>query len=104
MKDFNGEFEIIQDIHTPSLVLQGASSPLSSLPNREHACDDVSIFSARSDVSLPFVLTFSQVLAFLNTLQENGVTASVRQTRGMEANAACGQLRNDFQKVPLAAA
>lgn len=26
---------------------------------------------------------------------------SVRQTRGLDASAACGQLRNEFQKVPL---
>ncbi|MCI69883.1 putative dual-specificity RNA methyltransferase RlmN-like, partial [Trifolium medium] len=25
----------------------------------------------------------------------------VRQTRGLDANAACGQLRNNFQKTPL---
>lgn len=41
------------------------------------------------------------VMAFVDELQRNRVTATVRQTRGMEANAACGQLRNDFQKVPL---
>eukprot|EP00250_Pteridium_aquilinum_P020066 c24687_g1_i1 orf=35-1303(+) len=41
------------------------------------------------------------VLAFEKILNDRGVTASVRQTRGVDANAACGQLRNEFQKSPL---
>jgi 23S rRNA (adenine2503-C2)-methyltransferase len=44
-----------------------------------------------------------QVLAFVETLGKRRVTASVRVTRGLDANAACGQLRNDFQKFPLQA-
>jgi 23S rRNA (adenine2503-C2)-methyltransferase len=32
------------------------------------------------------------------------VPASIRQTRGLEAAAACGQLRNAFQKDPIVAA
>jgi hypothetical protein len=31
-----------------------------------------------------------------------GLAATVRTTRGLEAAAACGQLRNQHQKVPLA--
>lgn len=42
-----------------------------------------------------------QVLAFANTLECHKVTVSVRQTRGLDASAACGQLRNEFQKSPL---
>lgn len=41
------------------------------------------------------------VLAFAEELKKAKITVSIRQTRGMEANAACGQLRNDHQKVPL---
>lgn len=44
-----------------------------------------------------------QVLAFAAALESRKITASVRQTRGLEANAACGQLRNKFQKSPLLA-
>ncbi|CAI6011088.1 unnamed protein product [Closterium sp. NIES-65] len=44
------------------------------------------------------------VMAFVEELRNQRITASVRHTRGMEANAACGQLRNDFQKVPLSVA
>ncbi|KAH0925057.1 hypothetical protein HID58_017313 [Brassica napus] len=43
------------------------------------------------------------VLAFAAALESRKITASVRQTRGLEANAACGQLRNKFQKSPLLA-
>ncbi|KAL2649726.1 hypothetical protein R1flu_017854 [Riccia fluitans] len=43
------------------------------------------------------------VMAFVEALGARKVTASIRQTRGLDANAACGQLRNDFQKVPMAA-
>lgn len=43
----------------------------------------------------------ASMLAFEKTLNDRGVTASVRQTRGVDANAACGQLRNEFQKSPL---
>lgn len=39
--------------------------------------------------------------AFVNALESAKITTSVRQTRGLDANAACGQLRNNFQKNPL---
>lgn len=41
------------------------------------------------------------VLAFTAILESRKITTSVRQTRGLDANAACGQLRNEFQKGPL---
>ncbi|KAJ3687749.1 hypothetical protein LUZ61_016913 [Rhynchospora tenuis] len=41
------------------------------------------------------------VLAFVEALESRKITVSVRQTRGLDANAACGQLRNEFQKIPL---
>ncbi|XP_002982039.2 uncharacterized protein LOC9634885 isoform X1 [Selaginella moellendorffii] len=41
------------------------------------------------------------VQTFVETLAKCRVNASVRQTRGLDANAACGQLRNQFQKTPL---
>lgn len=41
------------------------------------------------------------VLAFSAALESRKITTSVRQTRGLDASAACGQLRNDFQKTPL---
>ncbi|XP_010322023.1 uncharacterized protein [Solanum lycopersicum] len=41
------------------------------------------------------------VIAFVSALESRKVTASVRQTRGLDASAACGQLRNEFQKSPL---
>lgn len=41
------------------------------------------------------------VAAFLGALGRAGVAASARQTRGLEAAAACGQLRNMHQKTPL---
>jgi len=47
--------------------------------------------------------TKAKVLAFVETLGKRRVTASVRVTRGLDANAACGQLRNEFQKFPLEA-
>ena len=41
------------------------------------------------------------MLAFAAALESRKITVSVRQTRGLDASAACGQLRNDFQKNPL---
>ncbi|XVE99574.1 hypothetical protein REPUB_Repub03eG0210900 [Reevesia pubescens] len=41
------------------------------------------------------------VLAFAGALESRKITASIRQTRGLDASAACGQLRNNFQKNPL---
>lgn len=41
------------------------------------------------------------VQAFAGALESRKVTVSVRQTRGLDASAACGQLRNEFQKIPL---
>lgn len=43
----------------------------------------------------------AQVLAFVSALESRKVTVSIRQTRGLDASAACGQLRNGFQKSPL---
>lgn len=43
----------------------------------------------------------AEVLAFMETLAKRRVTARVRLARGLDANAACGQLRNEFQKFPL---
>ncbi|XP_028081264.1 uncharacterized protein LOC114282726 isoform X2 [Camellia sinensis] len=43
------------------------------------------------------------VHAFVATLESRKITVSVRQTRGLDASAACGQLRNEFQKSPLLA-
>lgn len=40
-------------------------------------------------------------MAFAAALESRKITVSVRQTRGLDANAACGQLRNKFQKSPL---
>ena len=41
------------------------------------------------------------VFEFRDVLEEMNVPASIRQTRGLEAAAACGQLRNSYQKDPL---
>ncbi|XP_041012580.1 probable dual-specificity RNA methyltransferase RlmN isoform X2 [Juglans microcarpa x Juglans regia] len=41
------------------------------------------------------------VAAFAAALESRKITVSIRQTRGLDASAACGQLRNKFQKNPL---
>ncbi|KAJ8760311.1 hypothetical protein K2173_011864 [Erythroxylum novogranatense] len=41
------------------------------------------------------------VQAFAAALESRKINVSIRQTRGMDASAACGQLRNEFQKSPL---
>ena len=51
-----------------------------------------------SDYSKP---TRKDVHMFKATLEKREVEVSIRATRGLEAAAACGQLRNDFQKTPL---
>lgn len=43
----------------------------------------------------------NRVLAFVHAVEAAGLTITVRETRGLEAAAACGQLRNQFQKQPL---
>ena len=43
------------------------------------------------------------VFEFRDVLENMNVPASIRQTRGLEAAAACGQLRNAYQKNPLTA-
>ncbi|CAM8892862.1 unnamed protein product [Rhodiola kirilowii] len=43
------------------------------------------------------------IAAFSAALESRKITTSVRQTRGLDASAACGQLRNQFQKNPLQA-
>ena len=42
-------------------------------------------------------------MAFKRVLDAAGIPTSVRITRGLEADAACGQLRNRNQKEPLQA-
>lgn len=49
------------------------------------------------------IVTIAQILAFSAALESRNITVSVRQTRGLDASAACGQLRNEFQKNPLLA-
>jgi len=43
----------------------------------------------------------NRVMAFKRTLDKSGIPTSVRITRGLEASAACGQLRNRHQKEPM---
>ncbi|OUS42824.1 radical SAM domain-containing protein-like protein [Ostreococcus tauri] len=43
------------------------------------------------------------VYAFRDVLEQERVPASIRQTRGLEAAAACGQLRNAYQKNAMTA-
>jgi 23S rRNA (adenine2503-C2)-methyltransferase len=39
--------------------------------------------------------------AFRDALEKAGIPVSMRVTRGTDAAAACGQLRNEFQRMPL---
>ena len=43
------------------------------------------------------------VAAFRSALEGAGVATTLRATRGLEAAAACGQLRNDFQRAAVPA-
>lgn len=43
----------------------------------------------------------AHVRAFAAVLEKHRIPVSIRITRGMEAAAACGQLRNQHQKSPL---
>lgn len=46
-------------------------------------------------------VSINQVVRFQRVLEQGGVPVSVRITKGLEAAAACGQLRNEFQQQPL---
>ena len=43
----------------------------------------------------------NRAFAFKQVCEDLGLATSIRMTRGSEANAACGQLKNANQKVPL---
>ena len=43
----------------------------------------------------------NRVRAFERALRDANVAVSIRETRGLEANAACGQLRNAWVKQPV---
>ena len=43
----------------------------------------------------------NRVARFSETLTKAGIANSIRITKGLDASAACGQLRNEHQKVPL---
>lgn len=42
-----------------------------------------------------------QVMRFVRALEAMGLPTTIRMTRGLEAAAACGQLRNLHQKDPV---
>jgi len=44
----------------------------------------------------------NSVMRFVRELEAAGLAATIRMTRGLEAAAACGQLRNRHQKEPMA--
>ena len=43
----------------------------------------------------------NRVKRFERALKDEGIQVSIRETRGDEASAACGQLKNANQKLPL---
>ena len=43
----------------------------------------------------------NRVVRFSEKLTAEGIVNSIRITKGLEASAACGQLRNQHQKMPL---
>ncbi len=43
----------------------------------------------------------NRVKSFERVLKAQGIQVSIRETRGDEASAACGQLKNANQKLPL---
>jgi 23S rRNA (adenine2503-C2)-methyltransferase len=43
----------------------------------------------------------NRVAAFKRILEAAGLPCTIRKSRGLEAAAACGQLRNQHQKTPL---
>lgn len=43
----------------------------------------------------------NQVVRFSEALTKSGIVNSIRITKGLDAAAACGQLRNEHQKQPL---
>lgn len=43
----------------------------------------------------------NRVKYFSEALTRAGIANSIRVTKGLDAAAACGQLRNEHQKVPL---
>ncbi len=45
--------------------------------------------------------TSRRVAAFKDVLEAAGLPVSVRSSRGLDAAAACGQLRNMHQKMPM---
>ncbi len=43
----------------------------------------------------------NRVVRFSEALTKAGIANSIRITKGLDASAACGQLRNEHQKTPL---
>ena len=43
----------------------------------------------------------NRVMRFSEALTKAGIVNSIRITKGLDASAACGQLRNEHQKQPL---
>lgn len=81
LKDFNDQPE---DAHRVAKLLRGIPSKVNLIPFNEHSGAD---FERPSDET---------VLKFQNILIKNGVTTTVRISRGRDILAACGQLRSLF--------
>ena len=81
LKDFNDQPE---DAHRVSKLLRGIPSKVNLIPFNEHSGAD---FKRPTD---------DTVLKFQNILIKNGLTTTVRISRGRDILAACGQLRSLF--------
>jgi hypothetical protein len=76
----------------PCLLLRGGCRPAGGFHSPQWNPVDESEFQRPNA---------QRISAFKAVLESKGMTVSVRSTRGLEAAAACGQLRNQFQKQPL---
>lgn len=62
---------------------------------------DVNLLMYNPVPGLPFVRpSRNEAIGFLKSLRESGVTAHLRESRGLEGDAACGQLRRRRESVP----
>eukprot|EP00891_Asterochloris_glomerata_P009940 jgi/Astpho2/9940/Aster-06646 len=93
------EYTLMADVNdSPQLATK-----LAKLLIRHDLCSHVNLIPWNPILDSSFERpSNNRVRAFMNELEKHHIPVSIRHSRGLEAAAACGQLRNIHQKIPVA--
>ena len=92
------EYTLMADVNdSPQLATK-----LAKLLIRHDLCSHVNLIPWNPVLDSSFERpSNNRVRAFMTELEKHHIPVSIRHSRGLEAAAACGQLRNIHQKIPV---